>query len=116
MPEPRWSASLWINFTESGPGQCATRSAMSGCWARRSRASRQRRCSGGIRRFTLELNVPEISRFLGIVVAMFYNDHPPPHFHVRYGKQRAIIGIESLVLLEGELSPRILGACSGVGG
>jgi len=40
---------------------------------------------------------------------MFYNDHPPPDFHVRYGKQRAIIGIESLVLLEGELSPRILG-------
>jgi hypothetical protein len=29
--------------------------------------------------------VLEISRFFGIVVAMFYNDHPPPHFHVRYG-------------------------------
>jgi Domain of unknown function (DUF4160) len=53
--------------------------------------------------------VPEISRFLGIVVAMFYNDHPPPHFHVRYGKQRAIIGIEGSVLLEGEIPPRVLG-------
>jgi hypothetical protein len=53
--------------------------------------------------------MPEISRFLGIIIAMFYNDHPPPHFHVRYGRQRAIIGIESVVLLEGELSPRILG-------
>ena len=53
--------------------------------------------------------MPEISRFLGIVIAMFYNDHAPPHFHVRYGRQRAIIGIESLVLFEGELSPRGLG-------
>jgi hypothetical protein len=35
--------------------------------------------------------MPEISRFLGIVIAMVYNDHPPPHFHVRYGGQRAII-------------------------
>ena len=25
--------------------------------------------------------MPEISRFFGIVIAMFYNDHDPPHFH-----------------------------------
>jgi len=35
--------------------------------------------------------VPEISRFFGIVVAMYYDDHPPPHFHVRYGEPRAIL-------------------------
>jgi hypothetical protein len=29
--------------------------------------------------------VPEISRFLGIVIAMYYNDHMPPHFHAKYG-------------------------------
>jgi hypothetical protein len=29
--------------------------------------------------------VPEISRFLGIVIAMYYNDHAPPHFHAKYG-------------------------------
>jgi hypothetical protein len=40
---------------------------------------------------------------------MFYNDHPPPHFHVRYGGMRAVVGIEDLVLLEGNLSPRVLG-------
>jgi len=40
---------------------------------------------------------------------MFYNDHAPPHFHVRYGGERALIGIESLILLEGRLSPRALG-------
>jgi hypothetical protein len=53
--------------------------------------------------------VPEISRFFGIIIAMFYNDHPPPHFHVRYGSQRAVIGIEDLALLDGDLSPRVLG-------
>ena len=53
--------------------------------------------------------MPEISRFLGIVIAMFYNDHAPPHFHVRYGEQKAIVGIESISLLEGKLSPRVLG-------
>ena len=34
--------------------------------------------------------MPEISRFLGIVVAIIYNDHDPPHFHVRYGSKKAI--------------------------
>ena len=53
--------------------------------------------------------MPEISRFFGIVVAMFYNDHPPPHFHVRYGGQRAIIDIGTLAVLDGTLSPRVLG-------
>ncbi len=53
--------------------------------------------------------MPEISRFFGIIIAMYYNDHPPPHFHVRYGQQKAIIEIQSLALLEGKLSPRVLG-------
>ena len=29
--------------------------------------------------------MPEISRFLGIVIAMYYKDHAPPHFHAKYG-------------------------------
>ncbi|NJL22920.1 MAG: DUF4160 domain-containing protein [Leptolyngbyaceae cyanobacterium SM1_3_5] len=53
--------------------------------------------------------MPEISRFFGIIIAMYYNDHPPPHFHVRYGQQKAIIDIQSLSVLEGKLSPRVLG-------
>ena len=44
--------------------------------------------------------MPEISRFFGIIVAMFYNDHAPPHFHVRYGDQKGIIAIETLRLIE----------------
>ena len=52
--------------------------------------------------------MPELSRFFGIIVAMFYNDHPPPHFHVRYGGQKAIVSIETLAVIEGSLSPRVL--------
>jgi hypothetical protein len=50
--------------------------------------------------------MPEISRFYGIVIAMFYNDHNPPHFHVRYGGARALVAIETLVILEGRLPVR----------
>lgn len=53
--------------------------------------------------------MPEISRFFGIIIAMFYNEHEPPHFHARYGGQHAIISIETLAVLRGELSPRVLG-------
>jgi len=53
--------------------------------------------------------VPEISRFFGIIIAMFYNDHAPPHFHVRYGSSKAIVDIETLTVLEGQLSPRVRG-------
>jgi hypothetical protein len=29
--------------------------------------------------------LPELSRFLGIVIVMYYNDHAPAHFHAKYG-------------------------------
>lgn len=53
--------------------------------------------------------MPEISRFFGIVVQMYYADHEPPHFHVRYSGQKALIAIETLGVLRGYLSPRALG-------
>jgi hypothetical protein len=53
--------------------------------------------------------MPEISRFFGIVVQMYYSDHEPPHFHVRYSGQKALIAIETLAVLRGQLSPRALG-------
>ena len=53
--------------------------------------------------------MPEISRFFGVIISVNYRDHPPPHFDVRYGEQRALISIESLSLLEGSLSPRLFG-------
>jgi hypothetical protein len=40
--------------------------------------------------------VPEISRFFGIVIRMFYNDHMPAHFHAVYGDTEALIEIDTL--------------------
>lgn len=53
--------------------------------------------------------MPEISRFFGIIIAMFYDDHNPPHFHARYGSEKVIIDIDSLKILGGSFSPRALG-------
>jgi len=53
--------------------------------------------------------MPELSRFLGIAILMYFDDHNPPHFHVRYNDFRALISIKDLLLLEGELPPRVLG-------
>ena len=47
--------------------------------------------------------MPEISRFFGIIVAMFYNDHAPPHFHVRYAGYRASVRLNPLGSLDGHL-------------
>jgi uncharacterized protein DUF4160 len=52
--------------------------------------------------------MPEICRFFGIIISMYYNDHTPPHFHARYGDQKAIIAIESLDVLQGDVSARTL--------
>ena len=53
--------------------------------------------------------MPEISRFLGIVIAMFYNDHNPPHFHAQYDDFKAVIAIETGEVIEGRLPPRVSG-------
>lgn len=39
------------------------------------------------------IDMPVISTFYGIVILMFFDDHNPPHFHVRYGEYEAIINI-----------------------
>ena len=39
--------------------------------------------------------MPEISRFLGIVIAMFYRDHVPAHFHAMYGDYEITVTIET---------------------
>ena len=53
--------------------------------------------------------MPRISSFFGIVITMYFDDHPLPHFHARYGGQSASVGIEPLALLAGTLPPRVLG-------
>lgn len=47
--------------------------------------------------------MPEISRFYGIIIGMFYDDHSPPHFHARYAEHQASIIIDDLSITEGEL-------------
>ena len=39
------------------------------------------------------VEVPEISRFLGIVIRMYYREHQPPHFHARYGDFEVVVAI-----------------------
>lgn len=53
--------------------------------------------------------MPEVSRFYGIVIQIFFDDHNPPHFHARYGDAKAMIGIRDLALMEGKLPSRALG-------
>jgi hypothetical protein len=52
--------------------------------------------------------MPEISRFYGIVIQIFYGDHPPPHFHAVYGSDVAKIDIDNLTIIDGRLPPRAL--------
>jgi hypothetical protein len=47
--------------------------------------------------------MPIISSFYGILIQMFWNDHPPPHFHVRYANYRARVSIEELKIISGDL-------------
>ncbi len=53
--------------------------------------------------------MPEISRFLGIIITMYFSEHNPPHFHARYGEHRGEIAIQSLSVIAGRLPPRVLG-------
>lgn len=53
--------------------------------------------------------MPELSRFLGIVIKMFMDDHNPPHFHAFYGEFEALIDIHNLSVFAGRLPPRALG-------
>jgi hypothetical protein len=52
--------------------------------------------------------MPVVSRFLGIIIKMYFSDHNPPHFHAQYGEQAGLIAIEDLRMIEGDLSPRVL--------
>lgn len=53
--------------------------------------------------------MPEISRFFGIVIKMFFDDHNPPHFHAEYSGHVALIEIRNLSVFSGSLPPRVIG-------
>ena len=52
--------------------------------------------------------MPTISAFFGILIRMYFNDYPPPHFHARYNEDEAVISIETLMVLEGKRPRRAL--------
>lgn len=50
--------------------------------------------------------MPEISRFFGIIIAMYYNEHNPPHFHAKYQDDEAEFDIYTLDIIVGSLPRR----------
>ena len=56
--------------------------------------------------------MPEISRFFGTIIAIFYNDHNPPHFHAKYGEYKAFISIDDRSIFGWRITP----SCARVSG
>jgi Domain of unknown function (DUF4160) len=52
--------------------------------------------------------MPTISTFYGIMIQMFFNEHAPPHFHVKYAEYKAIVDIKKLKVMKGNLPRRAL--------
>jgi hypothetical protein len=52
--------------------------------------------------------MPEICRFYGIIIRMYYDDHNPPHFHALYGDDEAWVNINTLAVFSGSLPARAL--------
>ncbi len=50
--------------------------------------------------------MPEISRFYGIVIRMYFSDHNPPHFHAEYQGEQAEYNIKTLEIISGKISKR----------
>ena len=53
--------------------------------------------------------MPEISRFLGIIILMYFDEHNPPHFHIQYNEYRATMDIQSLNITIGALPAKVRG-------
>jgi len=53
--------------------------------------------------------MPEICRFLGIIITMYFDEHNPPHFHVRYNEYRASFEISSLNVISGSVPAKVRG-------
>ena len=50
--------------------------------------------------------MPEVSRFFGIIIRMYFDEHEPPHFHAVYGDVEALVGIDPIEVLRGDLPSR----------
>ncbi|WP_150464765.1 DUF4160 domain-containing protein [Francisella sp. XLW-1] len=47
--------------------------------------------------------MPTISRFFGIIISMYWDEHNPPHFHVRFGEYKCSVSIANISVIVGEL-------------
>ena len=52
--------------------------------------------------------MPVVSRFFGIAIAFYWEDHLPPHFHAKYGGDEALIDIRTGAVVRGFLPRRAL--------
>jgi Domain of unknown function (DUF4160) len=52
--------------------------------------------------------MPEVSRFYGIIIYMYLQDHNPPHFHAKYNDFQIVISIENFAVLNGKLPSKAL--------
>ena len=50
--------------------------------------------------------MPAVSRFFGVTIYLYFNDHAPPHFHAEYSEHEAIYEITTLAVLRGGLPRR----------
>ena len=52
--------------------------------------------------------MPIITRFYGIIIKMYFNDHLPPHFHAIYNEYNAIFDLNTLEMIQGDLPPKAM--------
>jgi hypothetical protein len=55
------------------------------------------------KRAGLVLLMPELCRFYGIILRVFYEDHPPPHFHAVYQGEQVEVNIGTLEIIAGQM-------------
>jgi len=49
--------------------------------------------------------MPQISRFFGIIISMYFEDHNPPHFHAQYGDDECLIHLHDLTVIKEKSHP-----------
>ncbi len=50
--------------------------------------------------------MPVITRFYGIIIKLYFNEHGVPHFHAIYGEYNGVFDIQNLSMIEGDLPNR----------
>lgn len=60
------------------------------------------------KRFSWVVIMPTISTFYGIIIQMFWSEHPPAHFHALYAEFEAIVDIKTLEVIKGSMPKRAL--------